>query len=173
MEVGYPGYATALGVPAFGGALLALNALGSATGGALYGGLHFKASLERQYAAALAIMSLPMFLHVLVADYRYLFAGVAFLAGLLIAPALTAQTMLVSRLAPAKYATEAFTWSSTFIVSGLGIGMAVGGSLIEAFGIRITFIAGGAMVLVMAAAALRLPVSSTASPEAGTAAPGS
>ena len=28
--------------------------------------------------------------------------------------------MLVSRLAPAHYATEAFTWSSTFIVRGLG-----------------------------------------------------
>lgn len=160
MEVGYPGYATALGTPAFGGALLALNSLGSATGGALYGGLHFKAPLERQYAAALALMSLPLFLHALVADYRALFAVVAFLAGMLIAPALTAQTMLVARLAPAKYATEAFTWSSTFIVSGLGMGMAVGGALIEAFGIRITFCIGAAMVLIMAAAALRLPASS-------------
>ena len=52
-------------------------------------------------------------------DHNLLFATMAFLAGCLIAPALTAQTLLVTRLAPAKYATEAFTWSSTFIVTGL------------------------------------------------------
>lgn len=178
MEVGYPGYATLLGMPAFGGVLLALNALGSATGGALYGGLHFKAPLERQYTFALALMAVPLLIHVLVADYRLLFSGVAFLAGLLIAPALTAQTLLVARIAPAKYATEAFTWSSTFIVSGLGMGMAAGGSVIEAHGIRVTFLMAATLVLVMAGLASRLPpsvqaFSASPAPAAGTAGPGS
>ena len=160
LEVGYPGYATSLGVAAFGGILLAVNSLGSAAGGALYGGLHFKAPLERQFAAALALMSLPLFLHAAVADYRYVFAVVAFIAGMAIAPALTAQTMLVSRIAPEKYATEAFTWSATFIVSGLGAGMAIGGTLIETLGVPTTFAIGGATVLTMALVALLLPVGS-------------
>ncbi|MDX2220986.1 MAG: MFS transporter [Burkholderiales bacterium] len=174
MEVGYPGYGTAMGSPAFGGVLLALNALGSATGGALYGGMHFKAPLERQYTWAMAIMAVPVLLHLAVLDYRPLFAVAAFLAGMCIAPALTAQTMLVARMAPAKYATEAFTWSSTFIVSGLGMGMAAGGSLIERFGTGSPFLAGGIVVLTMAAASFLLRMKEpTASPEADTAAPGS
>lgn len=172
MEVGYPGYGTGVGSAALGGVLLALNALGSATGGALYGGLQFKAPLERQYSWAMAIMALPLFLHLAVFEYRPLFAVVAFLAGMCIAPALTAQTMLVARMAPAKYATEAFTWSSTFIVSGLGMGMAVGGTLIEKFGMAGPFVAGGVLVLAMAAASTFL-TAATASPAADTAAPDS
>lgn len=174
MEVGYPGYGTGTGSAAFGGVLLALNALGSATGGALYGGLHFKAPLERQYTLAMAIMALPLFLHLAVLDYRPLFAMAAFLAGMCIAPALTALTMLVARMAPAKYATEAFTWSSTFIVSGLGMGMAVGGTLIEKFGMASPFVTGGVLVITMAAASTLIRTDNvTASPAAGTGAPGS
>jgi MFS family permease len=172
MEVGYPGYGTGTGSAAFGGVLLALNALGSATGGALYGGLHFKASLERQYTWAMTIMALPLFMHFFLLDYKPLFALAAFMAGMCIAPALTALTMLVARMAPAKYATEAFTWSSTFIVSGLGMGMAVGGTLIEHFGMASPFITGGIMVLAMAAASLLLSPA-TASALADTEAPGS
>ncbi|MBL8518850.1 MAG: MFS transporter [Betaproteobacteria bacterium] len=172
MEVGYPGYGTGTGSAAFGGVLLALNALGSATGGALYGGMHFKAPLERQYTWAMTLMALPLFLHVFVLDYKALFAIAAFLAGMCIAPALTAQTMLVARMAPAKYATEAFTWSSTFIVSGLGMGMAVGGALIERFGMASPFLTGGAIVLAMAAASTLLRAT-TASSVADTVAPGS
>ena len=102
-----------------------------------------------------------MVLHAAVADYRYVFAAVAFVAGMAIAPALTAQTMLVSRLAPAKYATEAFTWSSTFIVTGIGAGMALGGTMIETIGIRATFAIGGAVVLAMALLAVALPIGDT------------
>ena len=47
-----------------------------------------------------------------------LFAIVAFFAGTLIAPSIASQSVLVSRLAPSHYATEAFTWSTTFIVAG-------------------------------------------------------
>ena len=60
--------------------------------------------------------------------------AVAFLSGLLIAPSLTALTLLVTRNAPARYATEAFTWMSTCVVSGIGAGTAVGGQLVEEAG---------------------------------------
>ena len=149
LEVGYPAYATSLAMPAVAGLLLAINSLGSALGGTLYGGLHLRASIERQFAAAMGLMSMPLFLHALVFE-PVVFALVAFMAGALIAPSITAQSVLVSRLAPAKYATEAFTWSSTFIVSGIGAGMALGGALVEAFGIRSAFAAGGAIMLAMA-----------------------
>ncbi|HEX5128446.1 MAG TPA: MFS transporter, partial [Usitatibacter sp.] len=127
LEVGYPAFSTYLGVGAVAGVLLAINSLGSATGGALYGGLQFKAPIERQFAVCMLLMAIPFGAHA--AWLQPVFFGVlAFLSGALIAPTLTAHAVLVSRLAPPKYATEAFTWSSTFIVSGLGVGMALGGA---------------------------------------------
>jgi MFS family permease len=147
LEVGYPAYATSLGWVAFGGILLALNATGSAIGGFIYGALHLSMSLERQFTLSLAIMSVPLFLHGIV-DHQVLFALVAFLAGICIAPALTAQTLLVTQIAPMKYATEAFTWSSTFIVTGIGVGMATGGAIAEGYQVKAPFLlAGGAIAL--------------------------
>jgi MFS family permease len=155
LEVGYPAYAMALGMPALGGVLLAVNSLGSALGGAIYGGLHFRSPVERQFAGALALMVVPLLLHV-VAQTPFLFAVAAFLAGALIAPSLAAQSVLVSRFAPSKYATEAFTWSSTFIVSGIGLGIAVGGAIVEAHGVRAAFGCGAAIVAAVSLLALTL-----------------
>ncbi|MGZ5064162.1 MAG: MFS transporter [Usitatibacter sp.] len=155
LEVGYPAYGTSIGLPALAGILLAVNSLGSACGGALYGGLHFKAPVERQFACVMALMALPVFLHT-VASGPLAFGVVAFLAGGLIAPSVAAQSVLVSRLAPVQYATEAFTWSSTFIVSGLGAGMALGGFLVETTGLRSMFATGAAVVATMAALGLIL-----------------
>ncbi len=143
LEVGYPGYATALAAPAFGGVLLSLNSFGSALSGAIFGGLALRAPIERQYTIATGLMAVPLLLHYFV-DAQAAFAFVAFLAGAAIAPSIACQSVLVSRLAPSRYATEAFTWSSTFIVSGLGAGMAVGGWLIETKGAKSPFLAGAA-----------------------------
>jgi MFS family permease len=155
LEVGYPAYATSLGYPALGGLLLGVNSMGSALGGALYGGLHFRAPVERQYAAAIGLMAIPLFLHTVVGPAA-LFAVVAFFAGALIAPSIAAQSVLVSRLAPSHYATEAFTWSSTSIVSGLGCGLALGGHLVEDVGVRSPFGVGAAIVAAMSLFALAI-----------------
>jgi MFS family permease len=157
LEVGYPAYATFLALPALGGLLLATNSFGSALGGALFGGLNLKAPIERQFAATLAIMAVPLALHAFV-DGAPAFAVAAFIAGAAIAPTIACQSVLVARLAPAKYATEAFTWSSTFIVSGLGTGMAVGGWLSETQGPKAPFVAGALLVGTMALIARQLPV---------------
>jgi MFS family permease len=161
LEVGYPAYATALAAPAMGGLLLSVNSVGSAIGGAIYGGLQLRAPVERQYAFTLATMALPFFLHALMPPPA-LFAFVAFLAGAGIAPSIAAQSVLVSRLSPPHYATEAFTWSSTFIVSGIGAGMAMGGFLVEHVGLATAFAVGGVVVALMSMLSLRLPVPRTA-----------
>jgi len=149
LEVGYPAFGTALAMPAMGGVLLAINSLGSAVGGTLYGGLHFKASIERQFACALGLMSLPLIAHGVFMQ-PLAFAITAFLAGALIAPSIAAQNVLVSRLAPTHYATEAFTWSSSFILLGLGAGMALGGMLVENAGLRANFATGAGVVCAIA-----------------------
>ena len=150
LEVGYPAFSTYLGMGALAGILLAINSLGSATGGALYGGLHFKAPLERQFAVCMMLMAIPFGLHAAFL-HPIAYGVLAFISGALIAPTLTIHAVLVSRLAPPKYATEAFTWSSTFIVAGLGTGMAVGGALAENAGIPTMFLVAGALILCMGA----------------------
>src|SRR4051812_33592824 len=158
IEVGYPAFATSIAAPALGGGLLAINSIGSAIGGTLYGGMHFRAPIERQFAGAMALMSLPLFLHAAF-QQPAVFGVVAFFAGALIAPSITAQSVLVSRLTPAKYATEAFTWSSTFIVGGRGGGIAMGGWLVEHSGLRPAFAPGGLLAAPMALLVLlRMPI---------------
>ena len=150
LEVGYPAFSTYLGMGALAGVLLAINSLGSAMGGAIYGGLQFRMPLERQFAVCMLLMALPFGLHAAILD-PWAFAVLSFLSGALIAPTLTGHAVLVSRLAPPKYATEAFTWSSTFIVSGLGTGMAVGGWLAEHVGLREMFLAAATLIFLMGA----------------------
>ena len=148
IEVGYPAFGTSLGMPAVAGLLLAINSAGSAAGGTLYGGMHFRAPVERQLAGAMALMALPLLGHALFLQ-AVPFGIVAFFAGALIAPSITAQSVLVARYAPPKYATEAFTWSSTFIVSGIGFGISLGGSIVEHAGIPAVFGLGAAIILSM------------------------
>ena len=155
LEVAYPGVGTARGSPALGGALLAICSIGSACGGFAYGGMHFSLPVERQLPRFLLAMAVPTALQAFV-DSPWALAPLAFVAGLLIAPSLTALSLLVIRYAPGRYATEAFTWMSTCIVTGVGTGMAVGGQLVEAHGPSVAFVTAGAAGVVAAILSLSL-----------------
>ena len=48
LEIGYAGFATAAAMPAFAGILIAINSIGSGTGGLLYGGAQLAMPVERQ-----------------------------------------------------------------------------------------------------------------------------
>jgi predicted MFS family arabinose efflux permease len=123
----------------------------------VYGVLHPKLSLERQFSILLGMMVLPLLLHAWV-NHLVLLGLVAFIAGATIAPSIAAQSVLISRMAPQKYAAEAFTWSSTFIVSGIGAGMAAGGALAETYTARTPFIIAALVMAAMAGLALLLKV---------------
>jgi MFS family permease len=150
LEVSYPGFAANVDSPPLSGILLAVNSIGSAIGGLLYGGLHLAIAPERQLRRLLAVIVIPIAVHALISAAGWL-ALAAFVAGLCIAPALTIVSLLVSTYAPARYATEAFTWSATCIVSGIGAGNAIGGYLLERFGPTFAF-GTSALVAVLAAA---------------------
>jgi predicted MFS family arabinose efflux permease len=158
LEISYPGFAANVGMPPLAGVLLAVNSVGSAIGGLLYGGVHVAAAPERQLQWILAIIVVPLALHAAIGSAGWL-ALVAFIAGLCIAPALTIVTLLVSSYAPARYATEAFTWSATCIVSGIGAGNALGGYLLEHFNVSLAFGASAAIALLAAGCALLLRAS--------------
>ena len=156
LEIGYPGFAARVANPPLAGVLLAVCSLGSAIGGLIYGGLHFALPLEQQLRRVLGLVVVPIAIHAFIASPVAL-TIVAFAAGFLIAPTLTMVTLLVSSYAPSRYATEAFTWSATCIISGIGAGNAVGGVLLEGFEPAIVFAssAGAAALATACALALR------------------
>ena len=155
LEVAYPGFAAQVQRPPLAGILLAVNSIGSAIGGLVYGALHVKAARERQLRVSIALLVLPLALQALI-DRPAPLALVAFVAGLCIAPTFTIVMLLVSSYAPARYATEAFTWSATCVVSGIGGGNALGGLLLERYGAALVFGASGVAALLSAACALAL-----------------
>jgi predicted MFS family arabinose efflux permease len=155
IEVAYPGFATAYGVPALGGILIAVNSIGSAAGGVAYGGLHLDYPMERQLRVLLVLIAIPIALSA-IAQSPIPLAVLALIAGFFIAPAFTIIALLVSTSAPSRYATEAFTWQATFIVCGISAGAAGGGVILERFGIGATFLTSALAIVLSAACALAL-----------------
>ena len=65
--------------------------------------------------------------------------------------------MLVARTARPEHSTEAFTWSTSALLAGVGIGLAVGGGLLEVFQSSAALaIAAGSALLAAAGARLAL-----------------
>ena len=62
------------------------------------------------------------------------------------------QSMLVAKTARPEHMTEAFTWSASALLCGVGIGMAAGGGLLE-YWTSPTVLAAGALAALLAAAA--------------------
>lgn len=146
VEIGVTAYAAEAGNAALAGVLLGLMSAGSAAGGLAYGSRSWRLPLARQFAvtlwllgAGVALLALPM--------NAWLFAFISVLAGVVMAPTLTIQSMLVARIASPEHATEAFTWSSTGLLAGVGIGMASGGWLVERWGSGAAFIAGAVVAM--------------------------
>lgn len=158
VEIGVTAYASKAGHPALAGLLLALMSAGSALGGLAYGSRSWAPPLVRQFAIALGLMGAGFAL-LAPSSNVWAFALLCIVAGIVMAPALTMQAMLVAQIASSRHATEAFTWSSTGLLSGVGFGMALGGWLIEQWGWSATFIAASLGAFGSAALAfnLRMP----------------
>jgi predicted MFS family arabinose efflux permease len=67
-------------------------------------------------------------------------APLAFIAGFAVSPTLIACFALAERSVPARMLTEGFTWVTTALAVGAGVGVSVAGSLVDAFGASHTLI---------------------------------
>lgn len=152
LEIGLTAYATERGNPALAGLLLGLMSAGSALGGIAYGSRSWHFPLMRQFALMLGLMGAGLL--VLALPWApWPFAFWSLFAGVVMAPALIIQSMLVAKAARPEHTTEAFTWSASALLSGVGIGIASGGALLEHFRSPAALVAGAAMALAAAAAA--------------------
>lgn len=130
LEIGLTAYATQHQSPAMAGVLLGITSVGSALGGLAYGSRGWHFPLVRQFAGTLFLMGVG--LAALALPLNPLpFSAVCAVAGVVMAPALIIQSMLVAKTAPPEHSTEAFTWSTSALLSGVGVGLAVGGGLLE------------------------------------------
>ena len=163
VEIGITAYATEAGHPALAGVMLGLMSVGSVAGGLTYGSRGWRLPLVRQFALTLSVMGAGVALLAL-ARNTWLFALISIIAGVVMAPALTIQSMLVAKSASPQHATEAFTWSSTALLLGVGLGIAAGGWLIERWSATVTFIAAAIAALSAGALALALEKGSVSSP---------
>lgn len=155
LEVAYPGFATQSGHTPLAGILIAINSIGSAAGGLLYGGMHVALPVEKQLRRLLVMLALALALQAAISSVGLLMVA-AFFAGFCIAPTVTIASVLVSTCSPPRYATEAFTWSTTCIVTGIGAGNALGGLLVERHGASPVFLVSAAAALTASICALAL-----------------
>ncbi len=156
VEIGVTAFAAAAGRPALAGVLLGLMSAGSVAGGLAYGSRSWGMPLARQFALTLAIMGGGIALLAGAGD-EWLFAALSVIAGLVMAPALTMQSILVAKTASSRHTTEAFTWSATGLLAGVGIGIATGGWLVERAGPDAAFAAAALSSAGAGALALALP----------------
>jgi hypothetical protein len=146
MEIGITAYAIQVGEPALAGVLLGLMSVSSALGGLAYGSRSWNLPLGQQFATTLALMAGG--LAILALRWQpWAFGFWCSVAGVVMAPALIIQSILIAKAARAEHSTEAFTWSTSALLSGVGLGLAAGGGLLEIFDSRAPFAAAAAMAL--------------------------
>ena len=130
VEIGTTAYATEAGAPPLAGLLLGVMSVGSAVGGLIYGSRNWRMPLTRQFSSMLAFMGIGIAPLAMISG-PWAFAAWCLVAGIAMAPALIMQSMLVARSARTDHATEAFTWSSTSLLAGVGLGLSLGGAMLE------------------------------------------
>ncbi|AZN98621.1 MFS transporter [Mesorhizobium sp. M9A.F.Ca.ET.002.03.1.2] len=122
-----------LGQPGAASLVIGVYALGSFVVGIIIGALNLKAPLQIQLAIAVAIIALTT-LPLLVADTVVLLALAVFVSGVAISPTFITAFGLIERRVPEAMLTEGITW----VMTGIGIGMALGsfaaGWVVDAFG---------------------------------------
>ncbi|RWK36173.1 MFS transporter [Mesorhizobium sp.] len=138
-----------LGQPGAASLVIGVYALGSFVVGIILGALNLKTPLQIQLAIAVAIIALTT-LPVLVADTVPLLALAVLVSGVAISPTFITAFGLIERRVPEAMLTEGVTW----VMTGIGIGMALGsfaaGWVVDAFGAQSGFlvsVAAGAIAL--------------------------
>jgi predicted MFS family arabinose efflux permease len=107
------------------GLILGTYALGSATGGLWYGSRQWRAPVETRFAVTLVLTVLGVATFWAQPNLVTLTCGI-YLCGLTIAPTLIAGFSLLEAQAKPGRRTEAMSWLS----SGIGVGLAIGSSIV-------------------------------------------
>jgi MFS family permease len=141
-EVGFPAFAERHGGAEFGSIPLSLFAGGSLVGG-LVAGARVTLPPLRLLRVSAVLLAFGLALPLLGWSLPSM-AVLAFLAGLAIAPVVMSAYGLVDAVAARGTAAEAFSWITTAVFAGFSVGMALGGTLIDVYGAKASFVLGAA-----------------------------
>src|ERR687898_2717775 len=141
-EVGFPAFAEGHGGAELGSIPLSLFAAGSLVGG-LVAGARVTMPPLRLLRVSTLLLTLGLALPLLGWSLPSM-SVLAFLAGLAIAPVVMSAYGLVDAVAVRGTAAEAFSWITTAVFAGFSFGMALGGTLIDAYGDKASFFLGTA-----------------------------
>jgi len=141
-EVGFPAFAERHGSAELGSIPLSLFAGGSLVGG-LVAGARVTMSPLRQLRVSAVLLTVGLALPLLGWSLPSM-SVLAFVAGLAIAPVVMSAYGLVDAVATRGTAAEAFSWITTAVFAGFSVGMALGGTLIDAYGDKASFVLGTA-----------------------------
>jgi len=143
-EVGFPAFAERHGGAELGSIPLSLFAAGSLVGG-LVAGARVTVTPARLLRLSTVVLAIGLALPLLGWSLPSM-AALAFLAGLPIAPVVMSAYGLIDAVAKPGTAAEAFAWITTAVFAGFSVGMALGGTLIDAYGVKASFGLGTAAV---------------------------
>jgi MFS family permease len=138
-EVGLPSLALHAGSRTSTALLLVMWSLGSVVGGLIYGSRAWRRPLPDRYRALLALAVLCAAPLVFARSIPAGLVG-ALLTGVTIAPVFSCQYALVSRTVSEGTETEAFTWISSALITGVAIGSSSGGVLVDGLGVSGPFL---------------------------------
>ncbi|WP_055047137.1 MFS transporter [Devosia sp. A16] len=128
-----------LGQPGAASLVIGVYAVGSFLVGLIVGALNLKLALEKQLAIALAVIALTAWPLPFV-DNVPMLALAVFASGVAISPTFITAFGLIERRVPAAMLTEGITW----VMTGIGIGMALGsfvtGWVVDSYGASNGFI---------------------------------
>jgi MFS family permease len=146
VTVGVPAFAAGHGGGAgLGGVLLGVWGLGSACGGFWFGTRRPAADPARRYAVLLAAIGVG-FLALVAVPGPVVLAVVLIVGGVAMAPALTMENHLVSRIAPGEVLNEAYTRVITVAITSSAAGSAVAGAIVDRpGGVRWAFVLAGGL----------------------------
>lgn len=133
VDIGIATYAHEAGRPAITGVILGIMSIGTAAGGLAYGSRTWHLPLDRQFWLSLVIMGVSIGPLALI-SHPVVFSVAALASGLTMAPPLIVQSTMVAKRTPTSQMAEAFTWVTTAMLCGVGIGFALGGAVAEARG---------------------------------------
>ena len=144
MEVVLPAFGADHGSQSLPALLLGLQGAGSAVGGLWYGSADRRfGGLTRAYLLLLALVPVA-FAAIALAGSVLTMILLVTLSGAVLAPLTIAENQVLQRIAPPGAITEAFTWVLMAAVLGVGVGSAVGGSIVDASGWRAAMVTGAA-----------------------------
>jgi MFS family permease len=156
LEIALPAFANFVGSKAMVGWYFAALSIPSAIAGFVYGTWRISWPLNRQILCTAAWLAIGAGAMAAMTE-SIGFIVMCAIAGLAFGPMITALSLQLGKLTPVEYSTEAFTWSMTVFLIGMGVGFTAGGALIESQGWRSSLVASVALFVAAGLSCLAIP----------------